>query len=106
MLERLGLHRPELRAWAMYDWADSAFVTTVTVAVFPVYFSAVAAKPLGRGKATETFVWATTAAMFVSALLSPYLGALADCSGRTKRLLGASLAVALSATAGLFFVGE
>ena len=28
-LDRLGLHRPELRAWAMYDWANSAFQTTV-----------------------------------------------------------------------------
>ena len=34
---RLGLHRPELRAWALYDWANSALVTIVT-AVFPIYF--------------------------------------------------------------------
>ena len=37
-LERVGLHRPELRAWAMYDWANSAFMTTVVTAVFPIYF--------------------------------------------------------------------
>src|SRR2546427_63974 len=41
-LARLGLDRPELRAWAMYDWANSAFVTTIIAAVFPVYFSAIA----------------------------------------------------------------
>jgi UMF1 family MFS transporter len=34
ILERLGLHRPELRAWAMYDWALSALQTTVMAAVF------------------------------------------------------------------------
>ena len=34
-LEKLGLHRPELRAWAMYDWANSAMVTTIITAVFP-----------------------------------------------------------------------
>ena len=34
VLERLGLHRPELRAWAAYDWANSAFVCVVVTAVF------------------------------------------------------------------------
>lgn len=38
LLERLGLHRPELRAWAMYDWANSAMVTTIVAAVFPIYW--------------------------------------------------------------------
>ncbi len=41
-LARLGLDRPELRAWAMYDWAASAMQTTVMVAVFPIYFVKVA----------------------------------------------------------------
>ena len=35
LLARLGLDRPELRAWAMYDWANSAFRSTVITAVFP-----------------------------------------------------------------------
>jgi MFS transporter, UMF1 family len=34
-LGALGLHRRELRAWAMYDWANSAFQTTVITAIFP-----------------------------------------------------------------------
>ena len=46
LLQRLGLGRPELRAWAMYDWANSVFVTTVIAAVFPIYFSTVAAADL------------------------------------------------------------
>jgi UMF1 family MFS transporter len=36
-----GLQRRELRAWAMYDWANSAFMTTVITAVFPIYFQRV-----------------------------------------------------------------
>ena len=36
LLERVGLGRPELRAWAMYDWANSAFQTTVIAAVLAV----------------------------------------------------------------------
>ncbi len=90
----------------MYDWANSAFMTTVVTAVFPIYFSSVVAKPLGKERATQVFLWATTAGMVLAALISPYLGALADCTGKTKRMLGCSLAVALLATFGLYFVGE
>ncbi len=106
VLEKLGLGRPELRAWAMYDWANSAFLTTIVTAVFPIYFAEVAARPLGHERATAVFLAATTAGMVVSALLAPYLGALADCSGRTKRMLGVSLAAALASTAAMFLVGE
>src|SRR5262245_59777490 len=106
LLDRLGLGRPELRAWAMYDRANSAFVTTVVTAVFPIYFAEVAAKPLGRERAMNVFLMATTAGMVVSAVLAPYFGALADCSGRTKKLLAGTLAIAVAAAAGLFLVGE
>jgi UMF1 family MFS transporter len=41
-LKKLGLDRPELRAWAMYDWANSAMVCTIVTAVFPIYYSSVA----------------------------------------------------------------
>ena len=39
-LKRLGLDRPELRAWAMYDWANSAMACTIITAVFPIYYRA------------------------------------------------------------------
>ena len=48
LLSRLGLDRPELRAWAMYDWAASAMQTTIMVAVFPIYFVKVAGAEPGR----------------------------------------------------------
>ena len=44
--ERLGLHRPELRAWAMYDWANSVFMT-IGLLVFPIYYADVVAAALG-----------------------------------------------------------
>ena len=53
-LDRLGLNRPELRAWAMYDWANSAFWTTVIAVVFPQYFARVLAADLPAGQATAT----------------------------------------------------
>jgi UMF1 family MFS transporter len=98
LLARIGLTRPELRAWAMYDWANSAFWTTVIVAVFPPFFSEYAAAGLGPGEATERFAWWTTGAVAVSAAMGPILGAVADHRGAKKRLLALFLAIGVAAT--------
>jgi len=50
LLERMGLGRPELRAWAMYDWAASSVQTTIMVAVFPIYFVKVAGAGIAEGR--------------------------------------------------------
>ena len=101
---RLGLDTPELRAWAMYDWANSAFQCTIIAAVFPVYYSTVAAASLPGATASARFATATTIAMTAVALMSPLLGAYADYAGRKKRLLAVSMAVGVAATTGMFWV--
>jgi UMF1 family MFS transporter len=105
MLERFGLHRRELRAWAMYDWANSAFQTTIVAAVFPIYFQRVAASGLGGPLATERFAWATTIAILIVAIVAPVLGAIADYAALKKRLLAVFLAIGAGATAGMFWIG-
>ena len=80
LLRRVGLDRPELRAWAMYDWAVSAVQTTIMVAVFPIFFKTVAAADVPDVVATQHIATANSVAMLVIALLSPFLGALADYS--------------------------
>ena len=54
-VERIGLHRPELRAWALYDWANSAVVTVIIAAVFPIYFNRVAGAILPDDVATQRY---------------------------------------------------
>jgi UMF1 family MFS transporter len=102
----VGLHRPELRAWAWYDWANSAFMTTVVAAVFPIYYAKVAADGLGDATATFRYGIATTIALTATAVLSPILGALADATGSKKRLLAAFAGIGIAATAGLSLVGR
>ena len=104
-LTSLGLHRPELRAWAMYDWANSAFLCTIITAVFPIYFAQVAAVDLEDSKATAIYATATTIALAIIAIMSPFLGALADYYALRKRLLGGFLALGICSTAGLGLVG-
>ena len=78
LLRRLGLNRPELRAWATYDWANSAFQSTIITAVFPDFFASVAAADLPPAVATARYAVATTIAVAIVALLAPILGAIAD----------------------------
>jgi UMF1 family MFS transporter len=98
ILERLGLHRRELRAWAMYDWANSAFWTTVIVAVFPPFFSDYAAAGLTPAEATARFAWSTTFAVTLVAMIGPILGAVADYRAMKKKLLAVFMAVGVTAT--------
>ena len=106
LMSRLGLARPELRAWAMYDWAVSAVQTTIMVAVFPVYFVNIAKVDLPESRATQAIATANTIVAVVLAILSPVLGAVSDYVAAKKRLLGASMLVGAAAVAGMFFVRQ
>ena len=106
LLTKLGLHRPELRAWAMYDLANSAFATTVITAIFPVYFTSVAGAGLQPGEATRLLARTTTIALATSAVLAPFLGALADYAPIKKRLLGLFMAIGCIAAGCLALVAR
>jgi UMF1 family MFS transporter len=106
LLERLALHRPELRAWACYDVANSAFITIVVTAVFPSFFAKVAAAGMPEGTAIRWFGIASSISLAVIALLSPLLGALADHAPIKKRFLAAFMLLGVAATAALALVGQ
>ncbi|HEX6588904.1 MAG TPA: MFS transporter [Longimicrobiales bacterium] len=106
MLSRVGLTRPELRAWAMYDWAKSAFETTVGVAVLPVYWVAVAAATLPDANSSAYWAYTNSIALVLVALMSPVLGAMADFMGAKKKFLAGFMLLGVIATAGLYFVGH
>lgn len=103
-LERLGLHRPELRAWAMYDWANSAMVTTIVTAVFPIYFSSVACAQFSEKDATAIYAVAMAVGLLIVAVLAPILAALADYTAVKKKMLGGFLGLGVAATACMFFI--
>ena len=106
LLDRVGLHRRELRAWAMYDWAASSVQTTIMVAVFPIYFIRVAAANVAPEVANQHLATANAISVAIVALLSPVLGAIADYSGRKKRLLAVFLVIGVISTAFMFFIGS
>ncbi|MEN9508909.1 MAG: hypothetical protein RLZZ621_1472 [Gemmatimonadota bacterium] len=104
ILNRLGLHRPELRAWAMYDWALSAMQTVIMTAVFPIYFISVAGDGRPPEQATQQLANANTVAAVVIALLSPILGAIADYQAAKKRFLAWFMFLGVGATMGMFAI--
>jgi UMF1 family MFS transporter len=105
-LQRIGLHRPELRAWALYDWANSAMVTTIVAAVFPVYYYRVAGAGLDPGEATRRYALSTSLALACIAVLAPFLGTLADVTAAKKKLLGTFLGLGVAAVAGMFWIQD
>jgi UMF1 family MFS transporter len=103
--QRLGLGRPELRAWALYDWANSVLFTTV-LQIFPIYFRTVAAADLPPATASTRFALATSISVGMVALVSPVLGALADSRAAKKNFLGLFLGLGAAATAAMWLVGR
>ncbi|MEO8084680.1 MAG: hypothetical protein ABI780_12730, partial [Ardenticatenales bacterium] len=73
-LDAVGLDTPRARAWALYDWANSAFSTTIASAIFPVYFTSVAAAGLTEVAALGRWSLINSVALAVSALMAPLLG--------------------------------
>jgi MFS transporter, UMF1 family len=106
LLKRLALDRPELRAWAMYDWAISAVQTTVMVAVFPIFYIQVAGADAGGTKASQWWAISNGIGIAIIAVLSPILGAIADFAAAKKKLLALWTAVGVLACAAMFFVGR
>jgi MFS transporter, UMF1 family len=104
LLHRLGLGRPDLRAWAMYDWANSAVQTTIIAAVFPIYYQKVAAAGQAEAVAMSRFAWATTIAILIVAIVAPVLGAIADYTAIKKKLLGVFVAIGAAACGGMFWI--
>ncbi|MFN2446897.1 MAG: MFS transporter [Vicinamibacterales bacterium] len=106
LLTRAGLVTPEQRAWAWYDWANSAYFTTVITAVFPAFFTTYAASGFEPARATARFAAMSSLSVGIVAVLSPLLGAIADYTGARKRLLAVFLVVGASSCAAMAFIGE
>jgi MFS transporter, UMF1 family len=104
LLEVLGLDRRELRAWALYDWANSAMMTTIIAAVFPIYYSEVAGANLRPEVATQWLALVSTIGMVIIAVISPLLGVIADARPIKKPLLGLFMAIGVAAVAGMYFI--
>jgi len=92
-----------VNAWSLYDWANSAFATTIMAGFMPVYFRALAQSAgLADVAATSAWGYVTTIALLIIALLAPAMGYMADRMAGKKRFLTVFAVVGAVASMALF----
>ncbi|HVJ65886.1 MAG TPA: MFS transporter [Bdellovibrionota bacterium] len=95
------LKKKSVWGWALYDWANSAFATTVMVAFFPVLFKGYFTQGQLATESTAKLGLFNALATLIVALLAPLLGAAADKGSRKKKFLASAAFLGALATAGL-----
>ena len=107
-----------VNAWAMYDWANSAYNLVITSTIFPAYFEAVAVDNKEISKTTVTFLgrqfentalynYSLALAMLIVAIMSPLLSSIADYKGNKKKFLSFFMTMgSLSCASMYFFEGD
>ena len=92
--------------WAMYDWANSAFATTVMAGFFPLFFKAYWANPGNPSESTFYLGMANSIASIIVAMLAPFLGAIADQGTSKKKFLIIFAFLGIVMTGGLWMVAQ
>jgi UMF1 family MFS transporter len=93
-------------AWALYDWANSAFATTVMVVFFPLFFKQYLTADQSAASSTFWLAMANGISSFVLAVMAPWLGALADKGNAHLKFLALFTTIGVIATGLLAFVGN
>jgi UMF1 family MFS transporter len=101
-----SLNRKKVVAWSLYDWANSAYATTVIAGFFPVFFKSYWSAGVPVTTSTFQLGLAHSIESLLIALAAPMLGAIGDRSGTKNRLLLMFTALGVAATAGLYFVAQ
>jgi UMF1 family MFS transporter len=106
----------EVFGWKMYDWANSAFSTTIVGALYGPYLTEITQRvvgengtvvnlgPLGAITSKSFFPTSVSVAVFLQIFLLPILGGIADYSNLKKKMMAVFCYVAVAATCLMFFV--
>ncbi|HWO08014.1 MAG TPA: MFS transporter [Polyangiaceae bacterium] len=97
------LRRPVV-AWALYDWANSAFATTVMAGFFPVFFKQYWSAGTEATVSTFRLGIGNGIGSFALAVLAPLIGAAADRGGARVKTLTFFTLLGVSMTAALYWV--
>ncbi|MCG8426778.1 MAG: MFS transporter [Chromatiales bacterium] len=98
--------RTPVVSWCFFDWANSAYATTVMAGFFPVFFKQYWAGDLSTTDSTFWLGVANSLASIMVVFIAPLLGAIADRGGSKKRFLLFFTYMAVVMTTALFFVAQ
>ena len=93
-------------SWALYDWANSAYATTVMAGFFPIFFKEYWANPNNPNQSTFYLGMANSIYAIVVAAIAPFLGAIADQGSKKKKFLIFSAFLGSIMTGGLCIVNQ
>lgn len=103
---RSVLLRKPVIAWALCDWANSAFATTVMAGFFPLYFKQYWNAGVEATESTFRLGLANGIASLIIAILAPLVGAIADKGSARIKLLGLFTVLGAAMTAGMYWVAK
>ena len=100
--------KKSIYSWALYDWANSAYATTVMAGFFPLFFKAYYSVDADVTVSTAQLGFANSISSFIIVLIAPLLGAIADVGSLKKRFLFtfAYIGILMSVSLPLVSAGE
>jgi len=100
------LKRKKVISWALYDWANSAFATTVMAGFFPLFFKSFWAADLSPAESTAVIGTTNSLAGLFIMLSAPILGAYADLGKLKKKFLAFFALLGVLSTGYLYFIPQ
>jgi UMF1 family MFS transporter len=97
-------NKKEVVSWVLYDWANSAFATTIMAGFFPVFFKQFLSAGADAAESTFRLGAANSLASIIVVALAPILGSIADRGGAKKKFLFFFAAMGIVMTGALYFV--
>ena len=99
-------YKKDAISWALYDWANSAFATTVMAGFFPIFYKSYWASDLSNLESTAMVGYANSLSGLIVVLLAPILGAYADIGTKRKKLLLLFASLGILCTASFYFIPQ
>ncbi len=96
----------KILSWALYDWANSAYSTTVMAGFFPLFFQKYWSIGADSIITTTRLGTAISVSSFIIAMLSPILGAIADLRSHKKLYTFLFMIVGALSCGWMFFIGQ
>ena len=100
------LKRKKVISWAFYDWANSAFATTVMAGFFPLFFKSYWATDLSPVESTAAIGTVNSIAGLIIMTLAPVLGAYSDLGKLKKKFLAFFILIGVLSTGYLYFIPQ
>lgn len=106
LVASLNRNNKKILSWALYDWANSVYSTTVMAGFFPIFFEKYWSNPEDVIQSTYQLGIANSLSSIIIALIAPILGAIADKGSVKKKLLILFAFLGVVMTGGLWFVQQ